>query len=166
MTMPAQKPGASRQDYATPRKFIWAVETELGPILFDLAAHENNHVVPDYFGPGSPYAEDALEANWTQLPSGLLWLNPPYADIAPWARKALFSGRRIAMLVPASVGSNWYWDYVAPYAQVSCLSPRLSFDGKAPYPKDLILAVYGGGSISHGFRRWVWKQPAKRKRAA
>lgn len=158
MKMPEQKPGRSIQDYATPKDFIAKVEQRYGQITFDLAAHQGNKVCPRYFGPGSPLAEDAFEVNWAELP-GLLWLNPPYADIGRWAYKAKNSagaGARIAMLVPASVGANWFWDSVERYARVYCLSPRLSFDGKNPYPKDLILAVYD--CFPNDIVRWRWNQ--------
>ena len=38
MTMPAQKPGRSKQNYGTPDAFIKAVEDRYGPLMFDLAA--------------------------------------------------------------------------------------------------------------------------------
>lgn len=59
------------------------------------------------------------------------------------------------LLVPASVGSRWFAEHVHGWARVLALSGRLSFDGIAPFPKDLILAVYGEPP---GFDVWDWRQ--------
>ena len=162
--MPEQKPGRSVQEVGTPRAFLDAVETRFGELKWDLAADETNHVTPDWSGPGSRRQPDSLAGAWWALPAGLLWLNPPYGNIAPWAEKC--SGwrfgdygssryQRIAFLVPASVGSNWFADHVDGKALVIFLRPRLTFVGHTQsYPKDLILAIYGE---KPGYECWRWK---------
>jgi DNA N-6-adenine-methyltransferase Dam len=172
--MPAQKPHRSKQDYATPKEFIEAVERDFGNIAWDLAAHVGNTVCDNYcyFGPDHPseHFRDAFACEWSAtIRQGLLWLNPPFGSIAPWAAKCAYESRRganILLLVPASVGSNWFWDHVAPYAHVYAVSPRLSFDGKHPFPKDLILAEYrppervvmGPMVSSTAFSRYRWRE--------
>ena len=154
---PAQKPGKSKQDYATPREFIAAVERRFGPLAWDLAAHEGNHVTTDWFGPGAT-CDDSRVYPWHAI-QGNLWLNPPFADIEPWAEKCAIEsamGARIMLLVPASVGSEWYRKWVHGRALVLFLSPRLSFDGKAPYPKDCLLAAYGDYD-GRGCECWRWR---------
>jgi phage N-6-adenine-methyltransferase len=156
--MPAQKPGRSKQDYGTPRIFLDAVERRFGKLSFDLAAHSDNCVVGSYYGPGSTLGEDSLVQDWAKLNGGL-WLNPPFGDISPWAKKCASTechygvSRAIFFLVPASVGSNWYADHVHGKALVLALRPRLSFDGKNPFPKDCILACYGA---QPEFDLWPW----------
>jgi phage N-6-adenine-methyltransferase len=153
MSMPEQKPGRSKQDYATPSEFIWAVVSRFGQLTFDLAANDQNTVCPSYFDEDM----DSLIQDWHKL-SGNLWLNPPFGDIDNWAEKCAkesAGGAKIFMLVPASVGSNWYMNFVEPYAYVLGLNPRLSFDGVAPYPKDCVLACYIYGLT--GFKTWRWK---------
>lgn len=157
-TMPAQRPHRSKQNYGTPWEFIYAVEKPWGPIIFDLAASEGNQKVRGiwqncYFSE----AEDSLSQSWTGY--GNFWLNPPYTDIGAWAKKAAFEhviGRnKIFMLVPASIGSNWFAEHVHGKAAVLALSPRLTFEGcKDPYPKDCILAIYGE---TPSFDVWRWK---------
>jgi site-specific DNA-methyltransferase (adenine-specific) len=126
--------GGSKQDYQTPKAFMDAVVERFGPIAFDLAAHQGNHQVPSYFGPGSPLGEDSLTQDWTKL-RGNLWLNPPYDDIAPWAEKCAasrgthFDDRRILFLVPASVGAVWFDEHVHGHALVLGLVGRLTFVG-------------------------------------
>lgn len=164
--MPVQKPGRSKQNYRTPPEFLLAVEKRFGKIAIDLACGYDpdlgysNTVAARFFDERDG---DSLKQDWwvEDHETALMWLNPPYADITPWARKCSVEvnrGCEILFLVPASVGANWFWDYVAPYADVYCLQPRLSFDGKHPYPKDLILAHYWKRNSSDTYiTNWRWK---------
>lgn len=152
---PQQKPHRSRQDYGTPPSFLAAVERRFGPMSWDLAASKENSAAPYCFTEGF----DSLAQDWAGL-TGNLWLNPPFADIAPWSAKCDASagpGRRILLLTPASVGSNWFAKHVHGKALVLALNPRLTFVGEsAPYPKDLMLSVWDGYGTS-GFGVWRWK---------
>lgn len=162
--MPIQKPGKSVQEVGTPRVFLDAVEARFGKIVVDLAADESNHVVSRWCGPGSEALfRDALQPgcqwNWSMF-KGLRWLNPPYGEIGKWADKCAEQSAigpcRIAFLVPASVGTNWFASYVDRQALVLFLSPRLTFVGHAQsYPKDLILAIYGERP---GYECWRWRK--------
>lgn len=158
MSMPIQKPGRSKQDYQTPDDFMEAVTRRFGPMDWDLAADENNSKCGKFF---LGEEQDSLKCNWRSLGySANLWLNPPFSGIEHWAQKCSLStlqaGPKIFLLVPASVGSNWYRDHVEPYACVLGLNPRLTFKGcKDPYPKDMVLAVYYSGL--RGFNTWRWK---------
>lgn len=151
--------GSSRQDYATPRDFIAAVEKRFGKVAFDLAAEPHNVV-----GAGGYFDEsaDALRQDWFADPArrapALLWLNPPFARIAPWAEKCRYEaarGCRIAFLVPAAVGANWWRDFVHGRAGVYFLNGRLKFDGKNGFPKDCALCVFGD---KPGYHVWDWRR--------
>jgi DNA N-6-adenine-methyltransferase (Dam) len=163
-SMPKQKPGRSEQTVATPRDFLDAVETRFGKMTWDLAATADNCVIKGglrRFGPDhpDPMKRDAFTNDWSKL-KGNLWCNPPFGDIAPWAKKCresvVHSGaQRIFLLVPASVGSNWFREHVFCWAQVLFLSPRLTFVGHTQaYPKDLMLAIYGP---EPAITCWRWK---------
>lgn len=139
----------SEQSVGTPREFLDAVERRFGIITLDLAADENNRVCDAWISKET----DSLSVPWTS--PGLLWVNPPYSKIEPWARKCAGAKCLVALLVPASVGTNWFSDYVYRHAYVLFLHPRVTFVGhKKPYPRDLMLAVYG---YSRGFECWNWK---------
>lgn len=148
--------GGSKQDYATPPDFIAAVEKRWGKIDFDLAASEHNKKATPYFSK----EQDSLMQIWCSLP-GNLWLNPPFDRITPWAEKCakeVAFGATIFFLVPASVGANWFRDFVHRKAMVYFLNGRLHFDPNNPtwgYPKDCMLCVYSLGS--HGYDTWTWK---------
>lgn len=155
MTVPAQKPGRSRQDFGTPDDFIAAVKSRLGIDHFavDLAADASNTKAPLFFSA----ADDSLQQDWRSWKGkGWCWLNPEFANIAPWAKKCADSApTKIPLLVPAAVGSNWFRDYVDGKAYVLLLNGRLCFDGKNPYPKDCILCLYG---VPPGYEVWDWRR--------
>lgn len=144
----------SKQNYSTPDDFMRAVVKRFGSIDFDLAAEKSNAKASHFY----TKQDDALKQNWGSL-SGTLWLNPPYNDIGAWARMcahfAAYHKSRILLLTPASVDSNWFMDYVHNKALVLALNPRLSFDGKHPYPKGLMLSCFNVSQI--GFDVWRWR---------
>ncbi len=134
-----------------------AVTKRFGPISFDLAAHAGNAKHANYY----TEQDDSFTKSW-HLISGLLWLNPPFDDIAPWAKKCASEcklGARILFLTPASVGSNWFRDHVHLHADVLALNGRICFDPVNPtwgYPKDCILSHYSYRDHL-GFDVWNWK---------
>ena len=143
-TMPAQKPGKSKQDYETPWELIHLIEAAMGSAFeVDLAARADNAKAPTFITP----EEDSLIQPWCQYGRVMMWLNPPFGNIAPWAKKCAEEGRAtdgvIYFLVPASIGSAWWRDWVYPHATTYALHPRISFDGEGPFPKDCILCEYG-----------------------
>lgn len=175
-TVPKQKPGKSKQDYRTPPELLLAIENEfhVEDWVVDLAADPSTaiainhnedemtgapHRMPraPFLGPGSELGENSLAVDWSQF-LGDAWLNPPFADIEPWAEKCATTVRsgRIFLLTPASVGSNWYAAHVHGRAHVVAISPRVTFvDCPDPYPKDIVIAVFSG--VRGGFSTWRWK---------
>ena len=152
-TEPVQKLGRSKQDYGTPWAFVRACGERFGAPTWDLAASEENAKATSFYSE----ADDSLKQDWGSL-EGTLWLNPPFADIDPWAAKcAAVANRRgfTLLLTPASIGCTWFARHVLGKAIVLGISPRLTFEGTtAPYPKDLMLSVYGYGLS--GFDAWRW----------
>lgn len=158
-TGPTVKRHKSKQDYPTPWELIHACDARFGAISFDLAATDENKKAAEFFSP----TQDSLTRSWHKImvPSTdrpILWLNPPFSDIAPWAKKCAEEsklGARILFLTPASVGSNWFRDHVHGQAHVLALNGRITFIGaEDPYPKDCIISAFGFGKI--GFDVWKW----------
>lgn len=154
--------GRSKQDYGTPWAFIRAVEARFGPLTFDLAATAANRKAPLHWGPD--VGIDSLTRNWAEAhPIGNLWLNPPFANIEAWAMKCATEGtdRRglLLFLTPASIGTDWFSRHVERNAVVLGLAPRLTFESTTdPYPKDLMLSIFGYGLT--GFGTWRWDAPS------
>jgi hypothetical protein len=174
VTMPAQTPGASRQDYETPLEFIECVEARFGRITWDAAASVDNSVVADDIDPLGERCfiegmRDAFTEDWSRIftRKDLVWLNPPFASIdcrwAPLVARwtTALPWLRLLFFTPASVGSEWFRKHVNHRATVLGLSPRMTFVGeKDPYPKDLLLSCFGFGVT--GFDVWRWKEPKPR----
>lgn len=166
VTGPTIKRGQSSGNIWTPWEFIHAVEKKFGPIAIDLSAS----------GPESAKAsrwitpeEDSLTQDWAaMLGGGLGWDNCPYGNIGPWAyyhAKQREQGARTLLLVPASVGANWYWSHVEPFADTYSVG-RMIFNNcfnkrgelvVTPYIKDLILCHYYPGAPKSKMQRWLWK---------
>ena len=158
--------GKSKQDYKTPDDFREAVSEKFGCPSFDLAADEDNAFcthrgMRQFF----TVEDDSLNQDWIARATPLyqpdnkllLWLNPPFGSIAPWAKKCADArwACHILFLVPASVGSNWWAEYVHNLAFVHFLRPRICFDSKDPLPKDCALCEYGTARV--GYDLWKWK---------
>lgn len=165
--------GASSGDIWTPKIFIDAIEKRFGELDWDLACGPNSCKA----GHGlCERDEDSLQIAWHQLPSfhedgrRIMYLNPPYSNITPWAKKCAAEsqlGAEILLLVPASVGANWFERYVWPCADVYSVG-RMVFDNcynkegrlvTTNYPKDLLLNHY---SPSTGKRLLFWKDWRKK----
>jgi hypothetical protein len=154
---PTTKRFKSVQVVSTPWGFIHAVEEKFGLFAWDLAATEDNAKAPDFISP----ERDTFSVDWAELlAGGLGWLNPEFDPMKKWVAKCALEQQRKARfltLSPASVGSNWFWTYVQPFATVYCLTPRIVFEGSTdPYPKDLILSHYNQNP-NHELQRWKWK---------
>lgn len=155
MTMPKQKPGRSKQDYGTPIEFLDAVMAKLGISEFDidLAASADNAVASLFYDK----EQNSLVQPW-DIGTGWNWLNPEFANIGPWVARALYHARnygtKTAVLIPASVGANWWRDFVHDKCRVLFLNGRIHFVGcDDPYPKDCALLLYGEAP---GYDVWSW----------
>lgn len=159
----------SSGDIWTPQIFRNAVIQKFGQPVWDLAARAQNKFGPHCF---TEY-DDSLVRDWHSL-DGLLWLNCPYSNITPWARKCAeesIQGAEILLLVPGSIGARWYWNWVEPHAQVYSVG-RMVFDNclnkqgelvTTAYPKDLLLCHYKQPSYRPAgwpqrMRRWRWEE--------
>lgn len=178
-TGPTINRGKGNNNAATPWKFIGAVVEKFGKLKYDLACTRANSKAQ--FGIYHDEGLDALTMPWAVMKSDegdgkgwyqpLLYLNPPFTNITPWARKCAEEvqlGARILLLVPASVGANWFEQWVWPYADVYSVG-RMVFDNcydkegqliTTPYIKDLILCHFDwrNETLRTGERLLFWKE--------
>lgn len=172
MSGPSINRAESSGDIWTPWEFIHAIEATFGKIRVDLAASDRSRKADVWISPEM----DSLTKDWNATyesygRNGLMYLNPPYGNIEPWAKKCTKTYEdneqvEIMLLVPASIGANWFWNWVWPYATVYSVG-RMVFDncfdrktGKlvlTVYPKDLILCHYTNTTPSKTLQRWPWK---------
>lgn len=159
---------ASSGDIWTPLDFKAAVIRKFGPLSVDLACGINSRPMARCF---ITPEQDSLQQNWAKvLAGGRGWDNPPYSHITPWATKHALEWERGAetlLLVPGSIGANWYWEWVEPYAQVysvgrmvfdNCFDRRTGKPVRTSYPKDLILCHYLPGVHPGIMKRWRWEE--------
>lgn len=149
------------QNTETPKDFF-TICTRIFDFQYDLAADKDNFKCTNYL----TEKDNSLIVPWKDLNSSYqnvyFWLNPPYSDITPWVKKCSeYSLERgnVCVLLPASVDSNWYKNYVEPFATMRWLNPRLKFVGHTTsYPKPLMLAIYDlEYSGPNGFScQWRW----------
>jgi phage N-6-adenine-methyltransferase len=144
------------QVVGTPWEFITAVEKKFGYLSIDLAATDENAKAIRWITP----EQDTFKQNWAEmLDGGRGWLNPEFDPLKTWTAKCALEqqrGAEILVLTPASIGANWFWEYVQPYATVYSVG-RMIFEGSVdPYPKDLILSHYNQNP-NHELQRWRWK---------
>lgn len=144
----------SNQLVPTPKDFLEAVQRRFGPFVADLAANKANRVTDVWYGPGSA-DPDSLAPGVHWPIGGLLWLNPPFDNVAAFAEKCAAErkrGCRIALIGPAAVCTGWFVDHVAPCAYVFELAPRV-FKVNI---RDCVLALYEPAGYL-GRESWRWK---------
>lgn len=177
----------SKQDYETPDPIVRGLEPKFGEVVFDLAAEPHNKKHKRYFGPPlkiigyteedeeitepnvdpEAVALDSFIQNWSELTKkygGILWLNPPFRNIEPWAEKFRIEAARGAdgmFLVPAAVGANWYLDQIwkPKSADTIFLNGRIPFMGpKQPaYNKDCMVCHFWPGATGKTLL-WDWRK--------
>lgn len=130
---------------------------------------------------------DSFEFSWAELSAmyrtngtpGLLWDNPEFSNIDPWAEKHALEAKRGAnsvMLTPLSLGSNWWHDLCAGVADTYIMTGakkgngvrkngrgrekrngRITFIGSTtPYPKDTMISHFHPGARGE-IVLWDWR---------
>lgn len=133
MTEAVLEPVADTNDRRTPAWFLAQCQGRFGRIAMDAAAVQENAVCRYWYGPGSPFCEDALAGPWPPV-DGIVWLNPPYGPggtIEKWiakARRERDAGAKVLMLLPADTSTKWYQD-VSRTELIELVPFRLKFDG-------------------------------------
>lgn len=153
----------SIQDRATPQSLVNQIAQQFGVnFVFDLAASENNRKCINYINEfenslSLPWAEKINAGRHEDPACG--FLNPPFKSVGPWMEKCKIEsakGCKIISLTLSSLGSNWYRDHIEGNALSLILRDRVTFDGcKDPFPKELMITLWGFGFSGLGF--WSWK---------
>lgn len=163
----------------TPATLVHAIVQKFGPIAWDLAASWGNSVAPNYF----TIQQDSLAQDWTKC-VGIKYLNPPFSDIAPFARKIAEwlespvlpqpgppdlewrDPGSLLFLVPASVDSRWWEKFVHGRCHEHRLRQRVPFFPHKPkwgFPKPITLCEFGP-LVVPGVSYWSWKPDERAKK--
>ncbi len=119
----------------TPRKLFELLHARF-KFCIDLTANEQNHLLPNWFGPGAGAVEpDALQAQWMPHPdlgyNPAGFSNPPYGKFIPKILKKAIEERAkgftSVFLLPMRA-AGWFRDLVLPqYSELWYCSERIVF---------------------------------------
>lgn len=155
--MKGQAPIFSHQadDWETPWTLFQPLHEEF-QFTVDAAANASNHLLPNWYGPGSPIAEDALTISWENQ---RCWLNPPYSMLKQFVAKAALERTRGAltvMLIPSRTDTKCWHEHLWDASQlvpkwrdgvegrflkgrVKFIDPTGSSRNSAPFPSVIVV---------------------------
>eukprot|EP00732_Lithocolla_globosa_P002775 Lithocolla_globosa_v1_NODE_1945_length_2247_cov_4.583485.p2 type:complete len:137 gc:universal NODE_1945_length_2247_cov_4.583485:2084-1674(-) len=94
----------------------------------------------------SQKGNDGLTKKWGKRN----FVNPPYSDIAPWAKKAReeqLKGNLSVLLIPSRTSTKYFHEWILPYAELRFIEGRVKFmnekgeiKNRSPWPS--MLAIY------------------------
>lgn len=119
----------------TPDHIIDAIVEEFG-IFFDPC-------------PNNP-SFDGLSLQWSKI-SNVIYVNPPYSrgNLKKWVKKCyeeFLNGCTVIMLIPSYTDTEYFHDFIYPYAELRFLKGRLKFKGyDAPASFPSMLCIFRGG---------------------
>lgn len=126
-------------EWQTAPKIFKKIQTDFGPFDIDLTANADNHLLPKYFGPGSPLGEDALEVLWHEH-GKRGFSNPPYGAFIPKILEwAVFMrdeyGFSSTFLLPLRINESFFENIMGVANEVWLCDKRLVFweNGKPRY---------------------------------
>lgn len=141
-----------KDDWETPDD-LFSTYNSLFAFVLDAAANASNAKLPNWFGPGSPLAEDALSADWGPwLVKGNIWLNPPYSKglqgkfvrkaCAETSKQPVGQHNHVVCLLPSRTDTKLFHEVILPHGEVTFLKGRVKFKGAsqgAPFPSMIVV---------------------------
>jgi len=163
--------GEKEQDcWQTPENVLDLVR-QVAPIALDPCTSEENPTKADnYYTPGD--GGDGLSSSpWATWAPGLVFINPPYSQMAAWAQKTADEVKRTGVkreyiaLLPARTDTRWWHTLMATRPQRICFwKGRVKFnrpDGtpgqSAPFPSALLYWGADDATFARVFapRGWI-----------
>ena len=154
---PCANPGRHHQAWMTPRlPILEPLERALGRIGLDPcspgAGRSNVDALVHYVEDPADPQGGGLKQRWL---AGLVFMNPPYCDPAPWCAKAVEAtscgeAGIVVGLLPVRTDAGWYRRGVAGRAHLLLLPKRVRFDAAPGVPGEhtanfpCMLVVWGG----------------------
>lgn len=131
-------------EWETPDSIFKPLDDEFHFTL-DVCATEENAKCKQYFSK----EQDAFKQEW----KGTCWMNPPYGnELKKWVRKAYDSfanDATVVCLLPVRTNTNYWHDYVFPYAEIRYIRGYPKFgNAKQGLKVPLAIVIYGDGKKS------------------
>jgi phage N-6-adenine-methyltransferase len=123
--------------WSTPQDFFDRLNREFHFTL-DPCTDGTNAKCPHYF----TEADDGLAQTWAPH---VVFMNPPYSQIAAWIRKAYEeaqAGATVVALIPSRTDTRYWHDYVMKADEIRFVKGRLKFgEGRnsAPFPSAVVV---------------------------
>ena len=128
--------------WETPKEIFDPINEELNFTL-DVCAIAENTKCKKFFTPQM----NGLKQEWG---NEICWCNPPYGNtVSKWCKKALEEARKgatTALLIPCKTNTNWWHDFVIPFAEIRFLRGRvrfiqngIQFTNAFPFPLAIII---------------------------
>ena len=139
---------SASDEWGTPRALFGRLSHKFA-FTVDGAASADNTLLPKYYSKENTiFGQD--------LTGEVVFCNPPYSKCAEFLQ--LFATAPVesaVLLVPARPGTNYWFNYVWPYATSVCfVKGRLKFlqDGMPTHsaPFDSAIIIYGKGEVPQG----------------
>lgn len=112
------------QNWETPR-FLFNALHERFKFVRDVAASDENHLLPDYF----TEKDNALrkDLSWGN-PGEYVFCNPPYSITSKFVEKAFYESVRTVFLIPARTDTKVFHEWIWPGAfKITLIKGRLHF---------------------------------------
>jgi site-specific DNA-methyltransferase (adenine-specific) len=129
---------SAKQDWETPPEWFRYLDLEFGFTL-DPCCTSETAKCKRFFTP----EDDGLSKSWADE---RVFLNPPYAEVKRWVKKAYLeardNGTLVVCLIPARVDTDWWHSFIAKATEVRFPKGRLRFVGaesSAPFPVAIVI---------------------------
>lgn len=148
------------EEWSTPQKLFDQLHAEFNFDLDPCASALNAKCVRYY-----TKADNGLSRDWGK---SRVFMNPPYGhNIGQWMAKAVkawLNGATVVCLIPARTDTQWFCDWVIPYAQeIRFIRGRVHFsNSKQPSPFPSLIVVYKHDLAPRSFSAYIWRNVVKR----
>lgn len=137
---------APNDQWCTPPEVLEPIYEHFGEIGLDPCSDTREpHTVwakQHYWRRWNRGGDNGLSESWDN--HGLVYVNPPFSNVAPWAEKAAKEGDEVILLVPCRTGAVWWQTWVAPADVILFWKGRLTFVGaKNTAPFHCALVYWG-----------------------
>lgn len=114
----------------TPPAIFQKLNHDFGKFDLDLTANEHSHLLPKWFGPGSPLGRDALKVIWMEHGTNG-YSNPPYGPFVPLiltlAKKRAKFGFSSTFLLPMRANKSFRINILQGAADLLFCDERICF---------------------------------------
>lgn len=129
---------SNSDEWRTPKKVFDEYNAKYNFTL-DAAASDENALCKKYYTKET----NGMIKSWQDE---IVWLNPPYSEIAKWVSKARmeweYNNATVVMLIPSRTDTRYWHEHIFPHAKINFIKGRLKFSeskNSAPFPSAIVI---------------------------